>query len=257
MEVNKITPSTLQKFLYTVQKEKPNLGIDTPDEPALIKKYPLAIPLKKGHTINYMQNKLLPVFKAYRFRILSGVLFLLFLINTWFIFYQKPEYSEEVHINLQEQLKAIIRDTLSQKQPQVQNFQFQKMWTQATNKKNQISAHFKYSFDDEEQINISVEGHAIMNRKALEASEQYDLWSVDHIEINNTKLEFQEPITLLSSSSGGKEDTSKKEQDTTEETSEETEQPKKEETKQAPETDTAQEKSKEEESSKEKEPEQE
>ena len=190
-----------------------------------------------------MQNKLLSVLKAYRFRILSGVLFLLFLINTWFIFYQKPEYSEEVHINLQEQLKAIIRDTLSQKKPQAQNFQFQKMWTQATNKKNQISAHFQYSFDDEEQINISVEGHAIMNRKDLEASEQYDLWSVDHIEINNTKLEFQEPITLLSRSSGkeDKEDTSKEEtkeeQDTTEETlkevseetSEETKEPKKEE----------------------------
>jgi hypothetical protein len=172
-----------------------------------------------------MQNKLLPVLKAYRFRILSGVLFLIFLINTWFIFYQKPEYSEEVHINLQEQLKSIIRDTLSQKNPQVQNLQFQKMWTQATNKKNQISAHFKYSFDDEEQINISVEGHAIMNRKALEASEKYDLWSVDHIEINNTKLEFQEPITLLSSRSDGKEDSSKEdtkeEQDNTEEASEE------------------------------------
>ena len=234
-----------------------------------------------------MQNKLLPVLKAYRFRILSGVLFLLFLINTWFIFYQKPEYSEEVHINLQEQLKAIIRDTLSQKKPQAQNFQFQKMWTQATNKKNQISAHFQYSFDDEEQINISVEGHAIMNRKNLEASEQYDLWSVDHIEINNTKLEFQEPITLLSRSSGkeDKEDTSKEEtkeeQDTTEETleetseetaeetkepkkeetseetSEETEKPKTEEIKQASETDTVQESSKEEESSKEKESEQE
>ena len=189
-----------------------------------------------------MQNKLLSTIKVYRFRILSGVLFCIFLISTWFVFYQKPEYPEEVHINLQEQLKAIILDTFSQKQPQAQNFQFQKMWTQATNKKNQISAHFKYSFDDEEKVNISVEGLAIMNRKDLEASEKYDLWNVDHIEINNTKLEFQEPIILLSSKSGGKDDTSTEEKveehnTSEEENPEEKEQPKTEETKQKPEID--------------------
>lgn len=146
-----------------------------------------------------MKKKLLTQLKAYRFRILAGLLFFAFLISTWFVFYQKPEYPEQVHINLQEQLKAIIQEALLQKNPQARNFQFRKMWTQATNKKNQISAHFKYSFDDKEQTNISVEGKALMNRKPLDSSEKYDLWSVDHIEVNNTVLEIQEPITLLSS----------------------------------------------------------
>lgn len=161
-----------------------------------------------------MQNKSLTTLKAYRFRILSGILFCTFLISTWFLFYQKPEYPEEIHIGLQEQLKAIIRDTLSQKNPQADNLKFQKMWTQATNKKNQISAHFQYSFDDESQTNISIEGHAIMNRKDLESSEKYDLWSLDHVEINNTKLEFQEPITLLSSKINKKKDPSAEEKNT-------------------------------------------
>ena len=146
-----------------------------------------------------MQKKLLSKLKAYRFRILSGLLFCAFLISTWFVFYQKPKYPEQVHISLQEQLKSIIQEALLQKNPQARNFQFRKMWTQATNKKNQISAHFKYSFDDKEQTNISVEGKALMNRKPLDSSENHDLWSVDHIEVNNTILEIQEPITLLSS----------------------------------------------------------
>ena len=145
-----------------------------------------------------MQKKLSSKLKAYRFRILSGFLFCAFLISSWFVFYQKPEYPEALHISLQEQLKSIIQETLLKQKPKVQNFKFHKIWTQATYKQDQISAHFKYSFDDLESINISVEGQALMNRKSLSSSDKYDLWSVDHIQTNNTNLKFQEPITLFS-----------------------------------------------------------
>ena len=151
-----------------------------------------------------MQKKV-SKFKAYRFRILSGVLFGFFLVSTWLMFYQKPEYPEELHISLQEQLKTLIHDNLLEQKPHARNLRFKTMWTQSTHKRDQISAHFKYSFDDDDQVNLSVEGKALMNRKKLGADEKYDLWSVDHIEINNTKLKFQEPITLFSVSEKFKE----------------------------------------------------
>ena len=146
-----------------------------------------------------MQNTFFAKLRPYRFRILAGALFCAFLISTWFVFHQKPQYPEELHISLQEQLKNIIQETLSKQKPQAKNLQFQKMWTQSTKKQDQISAHFKYSFDDETDVNVSVEGQALMNRKSLGASEKYDLWSVDHIQINNTQMEFLEPITFFSS----------------------------------------------------------
>ncbi len=151
-----------------------------------------------------MQKAIFTQLKPYRFRILAGALFCAFLISTWFVFHQKPKYPEELHISLQDQLKNIIQETLVKQKPQAKNLKFQKMWTQSTKKQDQISAHFKYSFDDEEDVNVSIEGQALMNRKSLGSSENHDLWSVDHIQINNQKMEFLEPIILLSSKFIGK-----------------------------------------------------
>ena len=145
-----------------------------------------------------MQKSFFVKIKPYRFRILSGFLFCIFLVCTWLAFYQKPKYPENLHISLQEQLKSLIQETLLKKQPAAQNLQFQKMWTQATYKKDQISAHFQYSFDDKDGVNVSVSGKALMNRKSVDSSRKYDLWSVDHIQTSNTSLKFEEPITLFS-----------------------------------------------------------
>ena len=147
-----------------------------------------------------MKKSPLSKLKKYRFRILSGLLFCAFLVSTWFVFHRKPTYPEELHISLQNQLKEIIKEALIRQKPQARNFQFQKIWTQSTNKQDQISAHFKYSFDDETGANLVIEGQALMNRKTLGSSTEHELWSVDHIEANNTKLDFKEPVLLFSGS---------------------------------------------------------
>ena len=125
-----------------------------------------------------MNKDFLLKLKTYRFRILAGALFCVFLISTWFILHKRPTYPEELHISLQNQLKVIIQEALIQKTPQIQNFQFQKMWTQSTNKRNQISAHFKYSFNDETDTKLSIEGLALMNQQSLNSSTEHELWSV-------------------------------------------------------------------------------
>ena len=152
--------------------------------------------MKASHNA-YMQKNSSSTLKVYRFRILAGVLFLICLISTWFIFYQGSQYTEELHINLQEQLKVVITEALLQNDPTVYNIQFQKMSTQNTNKQNQIKAYFQYSFDDKDGVNISVKGHALMKKKSVNAAKNYALWIVTDIQTQNTQLKFQKPITLF------------------------------------------------------------
>ena len=144
--------------------------------------------------------RLLSGLKAYRFRILSGLLFFIFLISTWFVFYQKPKYPESLHLSLQEQLKQIIQSTLLKQQPLAQNLQFQKMWTEADRQKDQINAFFRYSFDSEDGAKLFVKGQAIMTRNKVDDIQ--DLWRVVDIQTNGDKIEFAKPIVLLSDSTG-------------------------------------------------------
>ena len=144
-----------------------------------------------------MQNTFFEKLKPYRFRILAGLLFCVFLISTWFVFHQKPDFPEVLHISLQEQFRNIVQEKLTEQKPEARNLQFQELWTEGT-KKDQITAHFQYSFDDDEGVSFSVSGKAIMNRKSIDPEGNHDLWTVDHIKTNNTNLEFKEPITLFS-----------------------------------------------------------
>ena len=140
----------------------------------------------------------------YRFRILAGLLFLVFLISTWFVFYQKPKYPEALHISLQEQLKQIIQSTLLKQQPLSHNLQFQKMWTEVAGQKDQIKAFFRYSFDSEDGARLFVQGQATMVRNTVDDIQ--DLWRVIDIKTNNDKIEFSKPIVLLSGSKNQKAD---------------------------------------------------
>ena len=142
--------------------------------------------------------------KAYRFRILSGLLFVVFLLSTWFVLYQKPKYPEALHISLQEQLKQIIQSTLLKQQPLAQNLQFHKMWTESASQKDQIKAVFRYSFDSSDGARLSVQGQATMVRNTVDDIQ--DLWRVTDIQTNNNKIEFSEPIVLFADPSAKRED---------------------------------------------------
>ena len=144
----------------------------------------------------------LPVFlvnlKPYSFRLLAGVLFCILLISTWFLFYQKPDYPESVHLALQEQLKNIITKTLAEQKPLAHSLQFQSIQTFSAQAKNQIKAEFEYSFFDSENTRISVTGQVRIKRKPPSLEAPYDIWLVDNVETDHTRLDFQKPIILFS-----------------------------------------------------------
>lgn len=136
--------------------------------------------------------------KPYRFRLLAGVLFCILLISTWFLFSQKPDYPEEVHVSLQEQLRHIIRDALYNKEEGIHSLQFQKMQTAVMVRSNRIKAEFQYSFLDKNKVKVTVVGIAHMKRNHPDSETRHDIWLMDHFETKPPVLEFNQPIVLLS-----------------------------------------------------------
>ena len=145
-----------------------------------------------------MQTSFFLKLKAYRFRLLAGVLFCVLLISTWFLFSQKPDYPEEVHISLQEQLRHIIQDALYNKEKGTHDLQFQKMQTAVMARSNRIKAEFAYSFMDKNRIKVTVLGIAHMKRNHPDSETRHDIWLMDHFETKPPVLEFNQPIVLLS-----------------------------------------------------------
>lgn len=135
--------------------------------------------------------------KNYRFRVLSGILLVVFLTATWFLFLKSPQYSEELHLSLQEQLKEMIRKKLYNKNPALaSDLTFQKMTTEATPDRNQLQALFTYSFTDEQKINTIVNGSALMHRQKTATRDEPEIWLATQINTRPALFSFQEPILL-------------------------------------------------------------
>ena len=135
--------------------------------------------------------------KNYRFRVLSGILLIVFLTATWFLFLKSPEYSEQLHLSLQEQLKEMIRKKLYNKNPVLaSDLTFQKMTTEATSDRGQLQALFTYSFTDEQKINTIVNGSAIMHRQKAATRDGPEIWLATRINTRPALLTFQEPVLL-------------------------------------------------------------
>ena len=137
----------------------------------------------------------------YRFRILAAGLFIVFLVSTWFLFQQKPQYPEELHINLQEQLKVLIENRLYENDPELINdLTFQEVRTEATVQEGQLKAYFKYSFTDKQEVKTVVQGTALIYRRGLQSSNDHELWILTDIQTNSTFLDFEQPITIFPNS---------------------------------------------------------
>ena len=145
-----------------------------------------------------MQASFFLKLKPYRFRLLAGVLFCILLVSTWFLFSQKPDYPEEVHISLQEQLKHIIQDALYNQEEGIYDLQFQEMQTSVMARSHRIKAEFQYSFMDKNEVKVTVVGVAHIRRRHPDSETKHDIWLMDHFETKPPVLEFSQPILLLS-----------------------------------------------------------
>ncbi len=152
----------------------------------------------KTLTLRPAMKFLIPL-KNYRFRILACVLLVLFLVSTWFMFLTPPskQNTQALYLNLQTQLKSIIQNRLYKKNPAlVKELNFQSMITKPTEQEHQLQTLFSYSFTDEGKTNTLIRGFALMQKDRDHFSGKR--WLITQIAINNTRIDFKEPVALSS-----------------------------------------------------------
>ena len=137
------------------------------------------------------------------------VLFLL-LVITWFFFQKKNVFPEGTHIAIQEEFQNIVRNKLLEKNPSVYNIQFHHLWTETTNDSSQIRAVFSYSFndpsggDEDGQVDVKVEGSALINRKSSASAQgEQERWVIGSFKVDKTEMNFNDEVLVLSPSEEG------------------------------------------------------
>ena len=132
-----------------------------------------------------------------------AVLFLL-LVITWFFFQKKNVFPEGIHISIQEEFQNIVRNKLLEKNPSAYNIQFHHLWTETTSNSSQIRAVFSYSFDDpsssedDSQVNVKVEGSALINRQNSNLKGEQEKWVIGSFKVDKTEMNFDDEVLVLS-----------------------------------------------------------
>lgn len=130
-------------------------------------------------------------------KIVSVLLFAAALIGSWHLVNRRVAVPEQMHASIQSELKNIIADYVQKNRPNSKNLQFEKFWTEAA-KPNRVKAYFTYSFEDTSEESgetlTEISGTAVLNRAGETPDEV--TWSLDELNIENNKVEFQEPINI-------------------------------------------------------------
>ena len=146
-------------------------------------------------------NMLLFLKKNFLQIIALSVLFLL-LIITWFFFQKKNVFPEGTHLAIQEEFQNIVRNKLLEKNPFAYNIQFHNLWTETTNNSSQIKAVFSYSFkdpssvEDGEQVDVKVEGSALINFQ--HSTDSKENWVIGSFKVDKTEMNFNDEVLVLS-----------------------------------------------------------
>lgn len=129
-----------------------------------------------------------------------GLIVLIALMSwTWRLVNHESAISQEVHVSIQQDLKKIISDYITQNLPNSKGLRFDRFWTESLNK-DKVKASFLYSFEDSTEstgpARVQIDGYAILNRDKADSDEQKESWSFDELYILNNQVEFKEALTI-------------------------------------------------------------
>ncbi len=137
----------------------------------------------------------------------SVFIFAIALVITWNLSRQEKTYAEQVHFSVQQQLKAILAESIQEQLPTVTELRFERFWTQALGE-DQILAQFTYSLVDPAgatgPARLYFEGESLLYRDHSGAGDA-PVFSFENISVSNSHIEFSEPLKVFSS---GSEDSS-------------------------------------------------
>ena len=132
-------------------------------------------------------------------KFISLIILFLILAVTKVSFKGDMDVPQNIHADIQNDIKRLIVDYVEENLPSASNIKFHKVWTQKINK-NKIKALFKYSFDDSNQntrsTRVAIDGFAHLNKQANESTEDNEVWSFEDLQITNNSIEYKDGIKI-------------------------------------------------------------
>jgi hypothetical protein len=127
-------------------------------------------------------------------RYLSLLFFVALMGLTWSYIESTAAVPESTHIDIQDDIKLMISDTLVKSLPQVRDVRFDRFWTQNLGP-NKVKATFLFSFENgaetEDPARYGIEGHAVLNFDA-----QNGVWNVEGPHFVNNAITFKDGIII-------------------------------------------------------------
>lgn len=133
-------------------------------------------------------------------RYLSLCFFAVLMYWSWGFTHSPLVIPETTHIDIQDDIKMMITETIYTHLPTVSAFRFDRFWTQNL-EANKIKAVFTFSFENsaetEGAARYGVEGSAV-----LTYDENTSVWNVDGPIFNNNAITFKDGIIIKPDSDG-------------------------------------------------------
>ena len=121
--------------------------------------------------------------------LLTGVLYW-----SWAIVQAPLAIPESTHVDIQDDIKMMIAETVQNNLPTVENFRFERFWTENL-ETNKVKAFFTFSFENsaeqEEAARYGIEGSAV-----LTYDEAKNVWNVEGPIFSNNAITFKNGLTI-------------------------------------------------------------
>lgn len=119
---------------------------------------------------------------------------------SWSVIRSPLNIPETTHIDIQEDIKLMISETIYTYLPTVQAFRFDRFWTQNIDAKT-IKAVFSFSFENSAEsvgaARYGIEGYALLNYDNAK-----DVWNVEGPVFNNNAISFKDGLVITPGSDG-------------------------------------------------------
>ncbi|NCN41127.1 hypothetical protein GW916_07730 [bacterium] len=126
-------------------------------------------------------------------KFISLIFFVAALSYTWSLSRIQMPVTQSVHVGIQDDLKNIIQNYVENNLEGAKDVRFERMWTETVSK-TQVKAQFIYSFMDEQNTRIEIDGYATLNKISEDDTEVK--FSFDQLMIQNQSITFDEPMKI-------------------------------------------------------------
>ncbi|OQW50482.1 MAG: hypothetical protein A4S09_01430 [Proteobacteria bacterium SG_bin7] len=125
--------------------------------------------------------------------------FLIALKWTWSLALCEPVVDARTHVQVQQELRGIISQVISQLRPSATHLKFNSIWTEDLGD-NILRAHFNYSFKDQdesgEEVMQTEEGFGTLNRIKDERNSDTNAWSLDEVTVSQEVIDFKKGVVI-------------------------------------------------------------